>query len=101
MEDWQAILAPLTKALSWSASALMGLTSLPVGVAIAGLAFPVVIGLLFRRLLGAVTALLLTILSVFIAVVPDMIGPALAVASYSGSVLTLLIHPNCDFERRM
>ncbi len=83
MENWKAILS-LEFDLDQAAKFL---SSLPEGVLIAGVVVPFVLAILSRRLLAALAALLLGILTYVIMIKPAYVAPALAICGYLGSLL--------------
>ena len=83
MENWKAILS-----LEFDLDqATRVLTSLPEGVVIAGVVLPFVLAILSRRMLAALAALLLGILTYVIVIKPAYMTPALAISGYLGSLL--------------
>jgi len=87
MENWIAILSP---ELGLDQAARF-LTNLPEGVIIAGIVLPFLLALLSRRLIAALAALLLGILTYIILITPAYVTPALAISGYLGSLLIALL----------
>jgi hypothetical protein len=87
MENWKAILS-----LEFDLDQAAGfLTSLPEGVVIAGVVLPFVLAILSRRLLAALAALLLGLLTYVIILKPAYKTPALAISGYLGSLLIAFV----------
>jgi hypothetical protein len=88
MEVWTAILAALESGLAQLGDML---THLPSGIILAGLALPILLAGISRRLTVILSILLLVTLTVIVFFKSDYSSLGIALASYVGSILVALI----------
>ena len=87
MEDWQTIVTLLQSYLDqWTAF----LAKAPVGVVLAAVLFPIVLGALSKRLIVVVVCILLTAMAGCAILAPANIGVTLASGIYLGSLIVAL-----------